>query len=232
MPLINPAAPAPMSGIDLSLTVPATNCLAKLVALSVTTTVDPYTALVTSLNTQGIIVYDSFNRVNDALSLGSADTGQAWTPEADRGIWGISSNKAYVVTHGVLKNRIMVDSGISDGVIQVTVVKSGSDPKLVARAIDSENAIEFGYGTAGGKFTILKRVAGVATMLGENTATLNNGAIFKVVMNGANLKFYVDNSLILEVDETFNQTVTKIGLGCFAGGSDSSEFDNILMEAS
>lgn len=43
-----------------------------------------------------VIVYDTFTRADSASSLGTADTGQAWSSVV--GTWGITSNRGYPVT--------------------------------------------------------------------------------------------------------------------------------------
>jgi hypothetical protein len=47
-----------------------------------------------------VLVADNFTRADSATSLGTASDGGAWTVPAIGGVWGITSNKAYMVTNG------------------------------------------------------------------------------------------------------------------------------------
>jgi hypothetical protein len=59
------------------------------------------------------VVRDRFGRADSALTLGSAETGQAWT--AQQGTWGISSNQAYVAALGAgLPQVATIDSGLTE----------------------------------------------------------------------------------------------------------------------
>ena len=91
-------------------------------------------------------VSDSFDRA-DSASLGTADTGQAWSNVA--GSFGISAGTAAPLGSGT--NQALLDPGFAHGTYQVTV-KAGAAPNafaVVIRGRDAANSVRIGPDSSG-----------------------------------------------------------------------------------
>lgn len=170
-------------------------------------------------------VSDSFNRADDATSLGTADSGQAWT--AELGTWGISSNQAYLVTSaGDAQNTAWVETSETDGTAQVTIaVVGGSNVGIVFRLVDGNN-----YYIAihdGGVLYFYRRLAGGFTLLGNLSYTLVAGDVFSVVMAGSDFDFKVNAVSKITVNDS-NHTGTKCGIR-HGGAASAARFDDFTF---
>lgn len=165
---------------------------------------------------------DDFNRADSAVTLGAS-----W--EFLAGIWGISSNAAYIATmaYGGASDAIAVhDFGSPNVEQQITCSAADSYPSIAMRAESETNFIKFFYG--GGVFGLghktgvwsLTELASVAygdTPLGRPPT---HGDVFKTRVSGNTFSFWVNDLLILEVpDITINAGSTKFGLCGFYEGS-------------
>lgn len=171
----------------------------------------------------GGVVTDSFNRANSTTSLGTADTGQAWT--AHSGGWGISSNQAYCDTDASLLNFATV-AGAADGVLQVKLPSpgggSGGSAWVVCRFTDVNNCL---YVACSGieQYRLMKRQGGALSTLGTGTIDhANSNDVVRVVLLGTSIKVYVNDVLDLDVTTAFNQTATRVGMGTDYGSGPGS----------
>ena len=158
-----------------------------------------------------VLLSDAFNRADSALTLGNAETGQAWTATA--GTWGVSSSQAYsstdanedraILTVGVLNMRVSCSlSGSHDGV-------NSRQPALMARYVDANNFLTLIQGPAqlrlfkceGGVFTSIANVArtpadGVAyraelVLVNDRVDALINGALqFSYALSAAEMTVF------------------------------------------
>lgn len=95
------------------------------------------------------VLTDTFNRANSTTSLGSTDTGQAWS--VANGVWGISSNRAYLVseTHSPedLGSFAFIETGNKAMKVSANIygmLAAGSYPGVVVR-YESVNNLYLGY---------------------------------------------------------------------------------------
>lgn len=112
------------------------------------------------------LLYDSFDRADSASSLGTAESGQAWT--AGSGTWGISNRRGYLVTASGTEGCAVVDLGVPADWIQADLQYKASgtpDPGLLIRYVDSNNYIMAAFET-GNFINIWTKVAGSYTNLG------------------------------------------------------------------
>lgn len=176
------------------------------------------------------IVYDSFNRADNALTLGNADTGQAWT--AVKGTWGISGNLAAVIvsnTEGTRANLALIESGICDGIIEVTVPGNQTVPKLIFRHLDESNEWMLYNTSASNTYQLSKRVAGTLTQQADTGVLPVNGDIIKIMYKGSTIMVYINGVLRASVIDTDLMNDTKCGLGNTSGIS--TRWDNFKLEA-
>ena len=119
---------------------------------------------------------DTFTRADSTTTLGTAETGGAWT--AHVGTWGISSNQAYCPTSAGL-NIATVDTGYSDGFVTVTVTGvSAAGQRLVFRLSDSSNYWDLQAVT--GSCLLQKYVAGSLTNVVNLGTTISSGDVLRV----------------------------------------------------
>lgn len=169
-------------------------------------------------------IYDYFNRADNAISIGNADSGQTWG--AVGGAWGILTNRAYTSAAGNVFSY--VETGMSDVEATVDTIWSSGEG-LVVRFIDTANYIVARISSTG--MTLFKIVAGVATSLGNYAFTPVSGATYtiKIITKGSNFSVLLDGTQQIVVSETFNQSATKVGLR--QSGTPNGYFDNFLVEA-
>lgn len=170
-------------------------------------------------------ITDSFNRTNNASSLGATDTGETWTARSGTG--GILSNQAYFSANGASDCTATVP-GRADGTTQCTfpVVPgaSGGTVRLVVRCSDNDNQI-YADANVTGNYVLRKKEAGTATALATGTATAANNDVVKIVTSGTSLKVYVNNVLDIDTTSTFNQSAVNVGIGTDYGLDGSARFD-------
>jgi len=166
---------------------------------------------------------DTFNRADSSTSLGSTDVGSLpWIAQA--GTWGISSNRAYVATNaGDNQNTAVVDTGFSDGVIQVTVPAAG-DGSICFRSVDNNN--HFVIGSIGAAVQLYKRTAGsYSGVLTSGGSLLANGDVVQVILNGDSIQCRINGVVAFNFNDSSFQTATKHGLRTYGGGP-AMQFDD------
>jgi hypothetical protein len=192
------------------------------------------------------VLLDSFNRADNASSLGNLQTPStlAWT--ANVGTWGVSSNKAYcasAITSGsTTLNYVTADAGISNYAFQVEMTKTAgsaiSETELVFRYSDASNywIADITSNAGAPSITLYKKVAGAAyEQVGTvySAATAEGTHTFKVVTSGSSIIVYRDGASIITVTDGFNSTATKVGIGVFQGAGyvgNTDRFDNVVLD--
>ena len=164
-----------------------------------------------------IIIKDSFNRADGAI--GVAETGQAW--EANTANFVIVSNKASV---SALDNAqwATISAGISDA--KITTYLTGSSgtayndsPKLVFRFQDINNFWRITWLGATRGWELHTVVAGVTTVVGSSTlyggASSTNIMKMTVICKGDNIKWYMNDVLVLEYVSSILNSAVRYGFG-------------------
>lgn len=171
------------------------------------------------------VVEDTFTRPDSATTLENAETGQAWQVLA--GTWGIASKTAYCVAHGgTNKACAVVETGMSDGVVEVTHSSlSAGGSRLAFRFTDVDNG--FIVGAESAVYQLYRLEAGTYNAIGSWATTPASGDVVRVVMNGSSITVYINGTARITATSTFNQTATKHGI---AAASTSSRFDNFTVE--
>lgn len=172
-----------------------------------------------------LLVSDTFSRADNASSLGSADTGQAWTALA--GTWGISGNRAYnpsATSNGVA----YVDAGVSDGLVECVIPVLGGGPGLYFRIVDADDYLRcVSTGTA---LIVEKRVASTFTQIASLTYTLVAGDRLGVRLTGSTIDVSVNGESQGVVTDSAHQSATMHGIGFnFGVGSSAARFDNFRV---
>lgn len=172
----------------------------------------------------GPIVSDTFDRADSTTSLGSADTGQAWT--ALSGTWGISTNAAYLP--GSASPAVaVIDSGKADLIaIEAKIPAFGSATRIVARvSAANTHILAQGEGTA---YVLYKINAGTYTALGTGSAVAPAaGDVMRLELRGDEIKMLVNGVVIYTATEALNQTVTSHGISGVT--ADGKRWDNFKV---
>ena len=154
---------------------------------------------------------DDFNRADDATALGGS-----WT--ALQGTWGIASNTARLVTNdGDGQNVAVVDVGVADGVLAVTVPTVGGsyDIGLVFRVTDVTNYY-LAWFRVGSGFRLYKRVAGALTVLASSGNSLSAGDVLSVEYAGSAIVIEQNGTAAISHSDSTYLTPTQVGLRSFA----------------
>jgi len=165
--------------------------------------------------------YDSFNRVDNASSLGTADTGETWVTLT--GTPRIISNQASATT-GVYRGYI--ETGITDCAVSAkfpAIVTAGA--ALMFRIVDVNNRYYVGvYPTSliFGKF-----VSGTQTAITTVTLTFVAEEIVKAIVDGTSIKVYVNGVEQINTTDSDLTTGTKCGIGI---GDADNYIDNFEIE--
>lgn len=177
----------------------------------------------------GYIVFDSFTRADSAVSLGTSDTGHAWT--AHVGTWGVSSNKAYCPTaSGVAQNLATVQTNISTATVQAIVSGTWAtgQPWLLFRYTDTSNYMLISAQTAN-TVEIFKNVAGAFTQIGTGAYTWGASQLVSVAYAGTSISVSVDGVVKATANDAANQSATRAGIGGSVSLDNTARFDNFTV---
>jgi hypothetical protein len=150
------------------------------------------------------------------LNAQAGDVGTTWT--VPTGAFEVQSSKATSI-NGIA----VVNSGISDGVIQVTPSGMPYAGGLVFRYTDTSNYWIFYSQGIGNDLSLIKYVGGVPTTVWTTTQAVNSD-IFKVVLNGSSIDVYLTGVLMHSATDAFNSSATHHGIS--GAGGFSNTFDD------
>lgn len=169
----------------------------------------------------GPVVSDLFNRADSAVSMGNADTGQAWANLL--GTWGILSNRAYNAV-GSADASAGIEAGATDVTVTATIVTRDAGSCVIARAQDTANYYLV-LNASGGTNTILyKKVAGAYTQLGSTVTGGTEGDVIALKATGTAIKAYRNTIEIISVTDGALTTGTKAGLRADTAGAKFDTF--------
>lgn len=135
-----------------------------------------------------IVASDSFTRADNALSLGSATTGQLWTAS----VWGISANKAAMVSGNGFATLDTATANLT--VTNVVATISASNPGIVFRYADATNWARVIIINQSVRIDWM--VAGVETDSATFPATIADGITLKAVIFGTALSVSVNGTQV------------------------------------
>ena len=171
-----------------------------------------------TLTFAGNTVTDSFDRANNASSLGTADSGQVWSSLV--GTWGISSNKA-VVSNVASWGHAVLESGIADAVVQATLSPTDAAQTFISglalRIQDATNGLAFRIRPQFGLASLIRLVNGSESTIRSVSYTRSASSVLRVNCTGTTIDCYVDDVLVIHATNVTDfPTATKHGLYCFA----------------
>jgi hypothetical protein len=168
-------------------------------------------ASVTATAEQVRKVQDGFDRADNTALLGTAPSGQAWLLLGTNAVAGILSNKGYFVS-GTGPLYAYIDSGVATCISEVKLATVATGARLLFRMTDASNL--WFLEAQASSYKIIKRVAGVETVMGTHSVTPASGDVVKVSCEDNVIKFYLNGAgPFITVTDAFNQTATKHGWG-------------------
>lgn len=177
----------------------------------------------------GISITDSFDRADDAASLGTADTGQIWTAHA--GTWGISGNKA-IVSGAASDKHASLDSGAANATVRATLSPVGASQSitvgLLFRAQSANNGLLFVILPSGEIARLLKIVAGVATIIATAGYTPSTSSTLTVTCSGTTVDCYVDGVLLIHATGV-TDFLTETQHGLYSSSAITASWDTFSV---
>lgn len=171
-------------------------------------------------------VFDSFSRPDNSSSLGFTETGQPWTVVTGR--WGIENGGAYTPSKSSSVSFAVVDSGMSDCSLEVTIREgmSNARPRVIIRYTDNNNFLYVTPTETG--YHLSRMMNGSISTLDTSEGAIEDGDVIRAVMNKDLVKIYINDVLLLSHNESFNQHATKHGMGIY--DSILVRFDNFKIQ--
>ncbi len=186
--------------------------------------------------TGSVLFFDTFNRVDDASSLGTSNSGHAWSNAA--GTHGISSLHAYAPTTTVGDNRALVESGKSGGNytvaanFRISSTAGRTSSGLIFRGVDASNFLLCNiFDQAGGSpdtVELFRCVSGAYTSLATSFSLVgffSAGTTYnlEIICSGTSIQAYVNGVLRTSATSSVHQTATKVGLRTFRSASTNDD---------
>lgn len=171
---------------------------------------------------------DNFNREDSATSLGSP-----WT--ARSGVWGITSNKAYL-TASATRPAATVEAYSSDHEVSAILSGSNNSQGLTVRYLDDNNFYYLRLATNFGNVTLWKRVDGVDTNL---TGFLGPSIDVRATLKAEGDVVTVSSQLVAggavfsrsyDITDASLRTGTKCGL-MGGNGATSETWDDVVVKS-
>ena len=186
-----------------------------------------------------VSVTDSFNRADNATSLGTTETGGKTWEIAGGSTWGITGNKAGMLVGTAIRGHANVDLGATNMAVEArmnVLGRAGSYPSIVGRYVDPTNCYMLQNSDAAGENkTILVRIGGVNTFLATSLSIPNNGLLkLTLVEEGSDtrVKVYADGVEVWSGLATIANRPNGTKAGLFAYTADSSaRFDDFKAES-
>lgn len=159
-------------------------------------------------------VIDNFDR-GLVGSLGISTSGHTWNVLTAGATYGTSATNRAVHNSGGQAIAV-IDTGASDGTLQVTIPNLNDNGFVVRASDDANNYVWANNGTPG----LYKKVNGVYTLVISAPIGSSND-VLKAVMSGDTITVYRNGTLIGSVTDSFNNTATQHGLRSNTAGGDS-----------
>lgn len=180
-------------------------------------------------SSSGVIVYDTFTRVDSSSTMGNAETGQPWSPISST--WGISSNQAYIPSpaDGL---ATYVNAGFSNVTFICDMLWEDAGDGVMLRALGSAANDGFLFYLHSNQSAQLL-VPGFGSSLFNVAQTVVAGTTYqmKVILSGSSISCYVDGVLKSTVSSATQSTATRFGLR--SGGTTAAKrWDNLKITRS
>ncbi|MDP4224820.1 MAG: hypothetical protein Q8910_00420 [Bacteroidota bacterium] len=170
-----------------------------------------------------ILFYDTYNRSNSSTTLGTSDSGQTYTYVG--GTFGISSNRAYVASYTSLP-RALVNINNSNCTLTGIVGTPATNMRFIFRYASSSNEWMVDISST---YSLFKRVSGTTSTAASTTVTPVSGDVVKLVLVGQQIMLSINNTLVANIFDTFNQDATTYGIGSI--GTSNARWEELKIKS-
>jgi hypothetical protein len=184
-------------------------------------------------------VQDTFDRTVDGTLAGTfttaADVIKLWTviSSDSLGVFTTDTGRVYA-SFGTNTTMAYVDA-----VANLTVEALASTVKTSGTVSDRFQGLVFRVADLGNYWVVsrsgqtvwrlLKVVAGTTTLVHTSDVTATTGDVIKVICNGSNISYYINNVLKATVNDAFNNTATKVGVSGRGSIDSTSKWSYITL---
>lgn len=139
-----------------------------------------------------VTLSDPFDRANSTTTMGTAPTGQVWSPQT--GTWGISANRAYNTSTGASVTTL-IDTGLVD-VDATCIINHASGtylPGLVVRGLNDANRLGGYINASGDQVVLYKSDAGATSIITQAAMTVDYGVDYtvRILAVGTSIRVFV-----------------------------------------
>ena len=171
-----------------------------------------------------LVVRDRFQRGDSTTTLGSAETGQAWTAwgsTTGSSVWGISGNSAYCQTEtgGNTEFGTQLPIQVTAGAVEATLwftAGSATNTGLLVRWQDSSNFLGVRVAQVSNQVQIVKQVAAARSFPGTAALVLTQNTAYRLRVEfstaTALLRVFVNGALLLSYTDSAFQSFPRPGL--------------------
>lgn len=167
-------------------------------------------------------ISDNFNKPDNATSLGTTLSGNAWTIE--KGQWGIANSQAYPANGCPAPGYATIETGVTDGRVEVTLPINRQDMRIPFRFVNLDNS--YWVENVGSIYVLTKRQNGSQTELARSTNAPADGDQIRIDFNSSIIKVYKNGVSIMTASDSSIKG-TKAGIGNWCSGA--IRFDNFLF---
>lgn len=169
------------------------------------------------------LILDTFSRADNASSLGSAETGQAWTARV--GTWGVSGGKAYQ-PGGTSEALASLNSGASDYTATVDVTWQNAEG-LLLRYVDTNNYLFADIHSTGAR--LVRKLTGSTSVLatGAFTPVAGTTYVLRARVVGSQVTVWVDG--VERISTTDSNFLTSTRQGLRAHTATTARLDNFRV---
>jgi len=158
--------------------------------------------------------------------LGRADSGPRW--EEVSGSWGIIGGRAAVASPASGQNVAVIETGSTDGTLQVSIPSMAAGAGAVFRYRDEGNRWQVTSSTRYSTWVLEHVVDGeVAVREDVGLATVEDGTAIAVVFEGEDVVLYVDGVALLTASDGRPTAGSAVGLVVTEGEPGRARFDDL-----
>lgn len=170
----------------------------------------------------GIDPADTFDRADNASTMGTSSSGHTWTVHS--GTWGIQTQRAYSPASGFAS----IDFGVgkTNHIVEATiVVRDAQQSGVTARLVDANNCY-IAMNLTDGFTYLFRRNAGAFNQIGSAVAGGANGDVIALSCVGTAIKVIRNSIEIISATDGTLTTGTRGGLTTL---SNTARFDNFSI---
>lgn len=157
------------------------------------------------------VIEDSFRGLTRTRSLGMpSGSADPWRVFGD-GVYGTDGNTAYWLAGNSTESLALVESGMADVTVQVTLARHGNNARLAFRFSNGENG--FFLEEAEDRYQLFRVQDGTAQLLSYIRLRPTDGDRLRVTTSGSLVRIYVNGQPRIRLNASFNQFATLHGIG-------------------